>query len=125
MIEQKQYITEEEMKKAVNRLKATRQTTVLPGTAKERCQRVFPNVKIDESLFESDSMNVFRFTAEIQMQTHETIDEFIFTQIKPFCENTFQRVISKDLLVRALTEYFENHPEERELKEEGECEEDD
>lgn len=52
MNEQKMYITAEEMEEAVNRLKATRQTTVIPRTAKEIYQSHFPNVKIDESLFE-------------------------------------------------------------------------
>ena len=54
MIEQKMYITAEEMEKAVNRLMATRQTTVIPRTAKELYQSHFPNVKIDESLFETE-----------------------------------------------------------------------
>lgn len=118
MPEQKLIITAEEMEKECERLKARSQTTYLPPmTAKELYQSHFPNVKIDESLFDPDPLNVFHFTAEIKTQCQETYDEFIFKQVKPFCEDAVQRVIKKDLLVRALTEYFENHPEEREPKE--------
>lgn len=118
MPEQKMIITAEEMEEACERLKVRSQTTHLtPKTAKEVYQSHFPNVKIDESLFDHDPLNVLHFTAEIQTQCQETRDEFIFKQVKPFCENAVRMVISKELLVRALTEYFENHPEEREPKE--------
>ena len=106
----KLFITNEEMKQEINRLQARRQTTILP-------RQKIPDVKIDESLFDRDPLNVLHFTAEIETQCQETYDEFIFKQVKPFCENAVRMVISKELLVRALTEYFENHPEEREPKE--------
>ena len=44
----------------------------------------------------------------------ETMDDFIFQIIRPYCELVSQRKISKDDLKRTLTEYFQNHPEERE-----------
>jgi hypothetical protein len=44
----------------------------------------------------------------------EETDKFIFTTIRPYCETVTQLIISKPLLERALIEYFENHPEERE-----------
>ena len=44
----------------------------------------------------------------------EETDKFIFTTIRSYCETVTQLIISKPLLERALVEYFENHPEERE-----------
>ncbi len=44
----------------------------------------------------------------------ETMDDFIFQTIRPYCELVSQRKISKEILKRALTEYFKNHPEELE-----------
>ena len=51
---------------------------------------------------------------EIQTQAIEKMDEFIFRTIEPYCNKISERRISKNLLKRALTEYFKNHPEERE-----------
>ena len=48
----------------------------------------------------------------LSMQVREATDEFVFQTIKPFCEGIVECKISKKLLVKALTEYFQNHPEE-------------
>ena len=50
----------------------------------------------------------------IIMRAIEETDKFIFATIRPYCETVTQLAISKPLLERALIEYFENHPEERE-----------
>ena len=41
----------------------------------------------------------------------EDLENFIFTTIKPYCEEVAKMKISKELLIRALLEYKENHPE--------------
>ncbi len=45
------------------------------------------------------------------IQAIETYEEFIFQTIRPYCELVMQRKISKKVLEQALTEYFENHPQ--------------
>lgn len=60
-----------------------------------------------------DPFNMFHFTQEIEMQIQETEDDFIFKVIKPFIEGETGFCISKELLIRAITEYFDNHPEEK------------
>lgn len=50
---------------------------------------------------------------KIMMEMEERKEDFIFTTIEPFLENKLQIKIDKDLLLRAVTEYFKNHPEER------------
>ena len=50
---------------------------------------------------------------EIYMKMRETHDDFIFSTIQPHLEETMEIKINKELLVRAITEYFQNHPEER------------
>lgn len=50
----------------------------------------------------------------VTLKAAETIDDFIFQRIDPFCEEVFQMKLNKNLLIRALTEYFQNHPESRE-----------
>ena len=49
----------------------------------------------------------------IMMEMEERKEDFIFTTIAPFIENKLQTKINKDLLLRAVTEYFKNHPEEQ------------
>ena len=49
----------------------------------------------------------------IIMQAKEKTDEFIFETVHPYCEQVTQCKISKRILERALIEYFQNHPEER------------
>ena len=39
----------------------------------------------------------------------ENIDEFIFETVRPFCEEKMQQRISKEVLTRALKEYFSRH----------------
>ena len=51
---------------------------------------------------------------EILTRAIEKTDEFIFRTIEPYCNTISEIRISKSLLKRALTEYFGNHPEERE-----------
>lgn len=46
-------------------------------------------------------------------KVEETYEEFIFTSIRPWCEEVTQQRISKSILEKALKEYFKNHPEER------------
>lgn len=50
---------------------------------------------------------------KIMMEMEERKEDFIFTTIEPFLENKLQIKINKDLLLRAVTEYFKNHPEEQ------------
>ena len=39
----------------------------------------------------------------------EDFENFIFTTIRPYCEEVAEMKISKELLIRALIEYKENH----------------
>ena len=41
----------------------------------------------------------------------EDFENFIFKTIQPYCEEVAEMKISKELLVRALLEYKENHRE--------------
>lgn len=50
---------------------------------------------------------------EIYMKMREAQEDFIFSTIQPHLEETMEIKINKELLVRAVTEYFQNHPEER------------
>ena len=52
------------------------------------------------------------FIDKIYMQMRETQDDFIFSTISPYITDTTQIIVNKELLNRALTEYFKNHPEE-------------
>ena len=47
-----------------------------------------------------DSM-MYKITTEAQ----ETMEDFIFTTIQPFCEDVVQRKISKQELIKALLLY--------------------
>lgn len=47
-----------------------------------------------------DSM-MYKITTEVQ----ETMEDFIFTTIQPFCEDVVQRKISKQELITALLLY--------------------
>ena len=47
-----------------------------------------------------DSM-MYKITTEVQ----ETMEDFIFTTIQPFCEDVIQRKISKQELISALLLY--------------------
>lgn len=47
-----------------------------------------------------DSM-MYKITTEVQ----ETMEDFIFTTIQPFCEDVVQRKISKQELISALLLY--------------------
>ena len=53
------------------------------------------------------------FIDKMYMQMRETQDDFIFSTIAPYITDTTQIIVNKELLVRAVTEYFQNHPEER------------
>ena len=53
------------------------------------------------------------FIDKIYMQMRETQDDFIFSTINPYITDTTQIIVNKELLVRAVTEYFQNHPEEK------------
>ena len=50
---------------------------------------------------------------KIYTQMRETQDDFIFSTISPYITDTTQIIVNKELLVRAITEYFQNHPEEQ------------
>ena len=50
---------------------------------------------------------------KLYTQMRETQDDFIFSTISPYITNTTQIIVNKELLVRAITEYFKNHPEEQ------------
>ena len=56
------------------------------------------------------------------VQVCESYDEFIFEQIKPYCETIMKQRIPKILLIAALTEYKKNHPDIWEDLTEGESE---
>lgn len=53
------------------------------------------------------------FIDKIYTQMRETQDDFIFSTISPYITDTTQIIVNKELLVRAITEYFQNHPEEQ------------
>ena len=53
------------------------------------------------------------FIDKIYMQVRETEEDFIFSTILPYITDTTQIIVNKELRVRAITEYFQNHPEER------------
>lgn len=53
------------------------------------------------------------FIDKIYMKARETQEDFIFSTIAPYITDTTQIIVNKELLVRAVTEYFQNHPEER------------
>ena len=48
---------------------------------------------------------------QIRYKVTEDYEYFIFKIIQPYCEEVTEMKISKKLLVRALLEYKENHPE--------------
>lgn len=48
---------------------------------------------------------------QIIIEALETEDEFIFTTIRPWCEEKIQRKISKKDLELALTQYFNKKEE--------------
>ncbi len=52
------------------------------------------------------------FIDEIYMKMRKTQDDFIFSTIQPHLEKIMETKINKELLIRALKEYFKNHPEE-------------
>lgn len=52
------------------------------------------------------------FIDKIYMKMRETQEDFIFSTISPYITNTTQIIVNKELLNRAITEYFKNHPEE-------------
>lgn len=54
----------------------------------------------------------FNIVDKIIITATETYDNFIFEYIKPWCELKTHHVVSKRLLIRALTEFQKNHPEE-------------
>lgn len=53
------------------------------------------------------------FINEIYMKMRETQEDFIFQHISPYITDTTQIIVNKELLKRAITEYFQNHPEEQ------------
>lgn len=71
----------------------------------------------DEERQENISSETIQNIYEIMtIKAVETMDDFIFQTIRPYCELVSQRKISKDDLKRALTEFFKNHPEDGERK---------
>lgn len=60
------------------------------------------------------SFNVADICNTILTRAKETYDEFIFETVEPYCNQVTKQRISKQILKRALIEYFKNHPEERE-----------
>ena len=50
--------------------------------------------------------DVLSLTKQVVTQVTEDIDNFIFTTIRPWCEEKEQRKISKRDLEQALTQYF-------------------
>ena len=68
----------------------------------------------DEERQENISSETIQNIYEIMtIKAVETMDDFIFQTIRPYCELVSQRKISKDNLKRALTAYFKNHSENR------------
>ena len=55
----------------------------------------------------------WNFIDKIYMKVRETEEDFIFSTISPYITDTTQIIVNKELLNRAITEYFQNHPEER------------
>lgn len=58
---------------------------------------------------DSDVFEPWDFSTFIKLRAIETVDEFIFQTIRPFCEKRIERSISKQVLIDALTEYFAKH----------------
>ena len=54
--------------------------------------------------------DILNLTKQVATQVTEDIDNFIFTTIKPWCEEKEQRKISKRDLEQALTQYFSKEP---------------
>lgn len=68
----------------------------------------------DEERQENISSETIQNMYEIMtIKAVETMDDFIFQTIRPYCELVSQRKISKDDLKSALTAYFKNHSENR------------
>lgn len=68
----------------------------------------------DEERQENISSETIQNIYEIMtIKAVETMDDFIFQTIRPYCELVSQRKISKDDLKSALTAYFKNHSENR------------
>ena len=67
---------------------------------------------MEESGMNTGGMISYDVLNEILIQAAETRDDFIFSTIQPFIENKLQIIVNKNLLERALVEYFKNHPEE-------------
>ena len=60
----------------------------------------------------SMNFDVTTYIERLAKRMKETEEEFIFETIFPYCEEILQIKISKQILINALMEYQENHPEE-------------
>ena len=70
----------------------------------------------EESERQMDSNDVINISYTLDTQMSETVDDFIFEYISPWCEGIVQHKVSKKMLERALLEYQANHPEEFTVK---------
>lgn len=53
--------------------------------------------------------NLFNVSYEITSQIKETQDDFIFTTLSNFLQERFEIVIPKELVVCAISEFYQNH----------------
>lgn len=60
----------------------------------------------------SAEFDIADIVQRISHEVTETLDDFIFTTVSPFCDTVTQRRIPKRMLACALIEYRENHPED-------------
>lgn len=69
-----------------------------------------------ENLLLRNNMDMEELIKKIQAIAIEMEDEIIVKTILPYCETITEYEISKDILKRALFEFFANHPEEQQKR---------
>jgi len=69
-----------------------------------------------ENLLFRNNMDVEELIKKIQAVAIEMEDEIIVKTIIPYCGTITEYEISKDILKRALFEFFKNHPEEQQKR---------
>lgn len=66
-----------------------------------------------ENILLRNNMDMEELIQKIQAVAIEMEDEIIVKTIIPYCRTITEYEISKDILKRALFEFFTNHPEEQ------------
>mgnify|MGYP003302713268 CR=1 FL=1 len=72
-----------------------------------------------ENLLLRNNMDMEELIAKIKAIAIEMEDEIIVKTILPYCGTITEYEISKDILKRALFEFFANHPEEQQKREDN------